>query len=125
MFEGEDRQSIIDNETITEEHLKALRQVLDAIATTIKSEDYFWHFQDELLSDVCQWSSEAICALNTCIIALVNQYQFPDVNIKQTLKIIILQHVVRYLEAQNWIHLQHKSQLTYQALLSKCQLLEL
>ena len=32
---------------------------------TIKSKDHFWHFRDELLSDVHQWPDEVIHALNT------------------------------------------------------------
>ena len=45
--EGEDWQTLetlLDNEKITPEYQKTLRQVLDAIATTIYSEDHFWHF---------------------------------------------------------------------------------
>ena len=37
-------QTLLNNETITTEHQKTPRQVLDAIATTIKAEDHFWHF---------------------------------------------------------------------------------
>ena len=37
---------------------------------------------------------------------------------------MLLQHMVRYHEAHNWIWLQDQEQLTYQTLLSHCQLLE-
>ena len=57
MFEGKDwqmLQTLVDNETIMLDHQKTHRHVLDAIANTIKSEDHFWHFWDELLLDVCK-----------------------------------------------------------------------
>ena len=47
MFKGEDRQTfqtIINSGTITQESQKMPQHVLDAIATTIKSKDHFWHF---------------------------------------------------------------------------------
>ena len=88
MFEGEDwqmLQTLLDNEIITPEHQKTPRQVLDAIATTIKSEDHFWHFQDELLLDVCQRPNEGIHTLNTHITSLINQCKFPNHNTKKML----------------------------------------
>ena len=47
-------QTLLDNVTITPECQKSPRQVLDAIATIIRSKKYFWHLWDELLSDVYQ-----------------------------------------------------------------------
>ena len=94
MFEGEDWQSLLDNETITPEHQKTLRHELDAIVTAIKSEDHFWHFEDKLLSDMCQRSDKGIHALNTCITTLVNQCKFPNKNTKNMLKIMAQQHTV-------------------------------
>ena len=76
MFEGEDQQTLqtlLDNETIMSEHQKTSRGVLDTTATTKKSEDHFWHFQDELLLDVCQRTDEGIHVLNTHITTLVNK----------------------------------------------------
>ena len=40
------------------------------------------------------------------------------------LKIMVLQHNVRYHEARDWIRHQDQSQLTYQALLSHCKMLK-
>ena len=39
------------------------------------------------------------------------------------LKLMVLQHAVSDHEARNWIWLQDQSKLTYEALLSNCQLL--
>ena len=47
MFDGKDQQTIqtlIINGTITLESQKMSLCVLDAIGTTIRSEDHFWHF---------------------------------------------------------------------------------
>ena len=66
-----------DNGTIMPESQKTLQQVWNAIVTTIKSEDHFWHFWDELLSDVCQLHKEGSHALNTRITALINQWSLP------------------------------------------------
>ena len=65
IFKGEDwqtLQTLINNGTRTQENQKMPWQVLDAIGKTIKSEDHFWHFQDELLLDVHQLPSEVIHA---------------------------------------------------------------
>ena len=76
-------QTLLDNETIMPEHQKTPRCVLDATVTTIKFEDHFWHFWDELLLDVCQRPNKSIHTLNTCIVTLVNQCKFPDQNTKE------------------------------------------
>ena len=63
MFEGEDRkalQTIIDNGVMTPEHMKTSRATLDAIATTIKSEEHFWAHRDEVVSDLQQQPGEGI-----------------------------------------------------------------
>ena len=55
MFEGEDRkalQSLIDSGVMTAEHMLKPKAALDAIATTIKSEEHFWAHRDELMSDL-------------------------------------------------------------------------
>ena len=80
MFEGEDwqtLQTLINNCTITLGSQKTLQQVLDAIETTIKSEEHFWHFQDEL-SDVHQLPNKGIHALNTHITTLKKLMQIPS-----------------------------------------------
>ena len=73
---------------------------------------------------MCQRTDKGIHALNTCIISLVNQCKFPNQSTKETLKIMVLQYAVQYHKAQDWICQQDQSQITYQALLSQCQLLE-
>ena len=126
MIEGKDRQmlqTLIDNETTTKEHQKTPWQVLDTIGTTIKSEDHFGYFWDKFLSGVHQQPDEGINSLSIRITALINQLKFPHDKTKETLKIMVLQHTVRYLEAHNWIQLQDQSQLTYRALCTHCWLL--
>ena len=127
MFEDDDwqnLQTLINNGTITPASQKMPQQVLDTTGTTMKSDDYFWHFWDELLSDVCQLPDEGIHALNTCITTLINQCKFPCPQTQEILEIMVLQHAMRFNEARDWIWLQDQSQLTYKALLSHCQLLE-
>ena len=82
------------------------------------------HFWDDLLSDVHQQPYERIHALSTRITSLVNNCKFDNMEMKETLKIMLLQHVVRYHKAHEWIQLQDQQQFTYQSLLSHCQLLE-
>ena len=103
MMIGADRQTLqtlIDNGTINPEIQKKPWQVLDTIITTVKFKDHFWHFWDELLSDVCKLPDEGIHALNISITALVNQCKFPHDETRETLKIKVLQHVVRYQKRQ-------------------------
>ena len=67
MFEGKDQQtlqSIIDNGAITPESQRTPKQALDAIRIAIKAKDHYWHFWDEILSDVHQLSNGDIHALN-------------------------------------------------------------
>ena len=71
-----------------------------------------------------QYPNEGIHFLNTKISTLINSCRFANNETKETLKIMVLQHVVRYHEAHNWIQLQNQSQLTYQTLLNHCQLLK-
>ena len=83
MFEGDDRQalqSLKDNGTIMEECMKTPWHALDDIETTIKSEEHFWAFWDELLSDIRQLPSEGIHALSTCICNFITQCKFPTPN---------------------------------------------
>ena len=54
MFDGDDRkalQSLIDSGVGTPEHMLTPKAALDAIKTTIKSEEHFWAYRDELVSD--------------------------------------------------------------------------
>ena len=67
MFEDEDRQAfqiLIDNNTITSEDMKTSKAALDAIVTTIKLEEHFRAYRDDLISDVRQQPSEGIHALS-------------------------------------------------------------
>ena len=100
------------------------QHVLDAITTTIKSEQHCWHFWDKLLLDVWQHPDKGIHALSTRIISLVNSCMFPHKEMMETLKIMVLQQIVRYHEAHDLILQQDQQQLTYQTLLSDCQLLK-
>ena len=67
MFQGEDRQALqtllVDN-TITPEDQLIHAYTLKAIQTTIKEDEHFWHFRDELLSNFRQESHEGIHTLN-------------------------------------------------------------
>ena len=101
------------------------QQALDAIGTTIKAEDHYWHFWDKILSDVCQLPNKGIHALNTRVTTLISQCKFPHPKTQEMLKIMVLQHAVQYREyheARDWVQLQDQSQL--KALLSHCKLLE-
>ena len=60
MFQDEDRealQALLDNNTITPEDQLTPTCVLNAIQTTIKEDEHFWHFRDECLSDFRQETS--------------------------------------------------------------------
>ena len=127
MFEGEDRQALqtlIDNGTMTPEHMNTPKATLDAIVTAIKSEEHFWAYRDEPLSDVQQQPGEGIHVLSQCICDLVTKSKFAHSATQEMFKLIVLQHAVWYHEGRDWIRQQDQSQLTYQALLSHCKLLK-
>ena len=84
----------------------------------------FWYFRDEVMSDVRQQPNEQIHALNTRITTLVNNCRFQDQNTTNTIKLMLLQHAVRFHEARDWIRLQDQNQLTYASLLQHCKTLE-
>ena len=117
-------QTLIDNQTIMPEDMKKCRAALDAIVTTIKSEEHFWTHRDELISDIRQQPREGIHALSQHISDLITKCRFPHPKTQEMLKIMVLQHAVCYHEARDWIMQQDQSQLTYKALLSHCKLLE-
>ena len=126
MFQGEDRQalqSLIDNNTITPEDQKTPKHALKAIQSCIKEEEHFWHFRDEVMSDFRQHLEEQMHALNTRITTLVNNCAFQDHQTKETIKLMLLQHAVKYHKACDWIRLQDQTQLTYTSLLQHCKLL--
>ena len=125
MFEGEDRkalQSLIDSNVMTAEHMLKPKAALDAIGTTIKSEEHFWAHRDELMSDLQQQPDEGIHALSQCICDLITKSKFSHAPTVETMKIMVLQHVVKYHEARDWIRQQDQSLLTYQVLLSHCKM---
>ena len=127
MFEGENwkgLQTLIETSTITLERQKTPQHDLDAITTTNKSGEHFWYFWDELLLDTYHQPDKGIHSLSTRISVLINNCKFEHKEMRETLNIMLLQHTVRYHEAHNWIWLQDQQQLTYQSLLSHCQLLE-
>ena len=127
MFEGEHRQALqtlIDNDTMTSGDMKTPKAALDVILTTIKSEEHYWAYRDELMSNIWQQPDNGIHALSQCICDLVTKSKFDHQQTQEMFKIMILQHAVCYHEARDWISQQDQSQLTYQALLSHCKLLE-
>ena len=127
MFTGNDRQALqtlIDNNTITPEDQLTPAHALKSIHTTIKEEEYFWHYRDEIMSYVRQQHSEQIHILNTRIIMLVNNCRFQDCQTTETIKIMVLQYAIKFHEARDWIRLQDPATLTYQSLLNHCKLLE-
>ena len=127
MFKGEDRQvlrTLINNNTISPEDQLTPVSALKAKQSCIKDEEHFWHYRDELMSDFRQWSNEQIQALNTRIITLINNCKFQNHHTTETIKIMLLQHVVTFHEARDWIQLQDQSQLTYKLLLQHCKTLE-
>ena len=74
--------------------------------------------------DLHQLPDEGIHALSQCICDLITKSKFGNAQTIETIKIMVLQHAVKYHEARDWIRLQDQSQLTYQALLSHCKMLE-
>ena len=76
MFDSEDRkvlQSLIDSSVVTLEHILKPKAALDAIGTTIKSEEHFWAYRDELISDLQWLPDEGIHALSQCICDLITK----------------------------------------------------
>ena len=127
MFEGEDRhalQTLIDNKTVTSEAQQTPVQALQAIQTVIKEDVHFWHHRDQLLSDFCQLPEEGVHALGNRICTIIAKCQISSQEIKDFMKLITLQHAVKYHEARDWIRLQDQSTVTYNSLLAHCTQLE-
>ena len=118
MYRGEDRQALqtlIDNGTITLKIQQTPKLILHAIQTTIKEDEHFHHYCNEPVTDLCQKPDEPIHSPNIHIIQLTNNWCLNS-KTKETLIIIILQHIFRFHEAQDWIYVQDQS--TYNKLLS-------
>ena len=127
MFTGEDRralQTLIDNDTITEADQRTPRLALKAIQTAIKEGEHYWHYRDEVLSDIRQQPEEQVHTLSNRITNLINNCNFQDQQTAETLKIMLLQHAIKYHEARDWIRLQDPTTLTYKTLLQHCKQLE-
>ena len=108
MFEGEDcqaLQTLIDNQTILPDAQQTPVLALKAIQSVIKEEVHFWHHRDQLLSDLHQLPEEGIHAISNRINTLVHKCKFPNEEVKEIIKIMVLQHAVKYHEARGWIHL--------------------
>ena len=88
MFEGEDRKalwSLIDSSVVTAEHMLTPKAALDAIGTTIKSEEHFWAYRDELMSDLQQLPDEGIHALSQHICDLNTKSKFGNTQTVETI----------------------------------------
>ena len=106
MFQDEDciaLQTLIDNQTISPDAQQTPSLMLKAIQSVIKEDVHFWHHRDELLTDLQQLPDEGIHTLSTHIITLVGKCRFPSQEIKEMMKLTVLQHAVKYQEAHNWI----------------------
>ena len=55
---------------------------------------------------------------------LITKSKFGNAQTAEAFKLVVLQHAVKYHAARDWIRQQDQSQLTYQALLSHCKMLE-
>ena len=76
---------------------------LKAIKTIIKEEEHYWHYRDKVMSDIRQQPNEQIHTLNTRITTLVNNCRFQDQHTAETIKIMLLQHAIKFHEAHDWI----------------------
>ena len=76
------------------------------------------------MSGIRQQQNEQIHTLNTRIATLVNNCRFQDQQTTETIKIMLLQHAIKFHEAQDWIQLHDPATLTYQTHLNHCKLLE-
>ena len=127
MFTGQDRQALqtlVENDTITEADQRTPTLALKAIQTALKDGEHYWHYRDEILSDIRQQPEEQVHTLSTRTINLVNNCNFQDQQTTETLKIMLLQHAIKYHEARDWIRLQDPTTLTYKTLLTHCKQLE-
>ena len=81
MFQCEDQQTLqtmIDNNTITQEDQLTPTKALKAIQSCIKDKENFWYFTYKVMNNVRQQPNEQIHALNTRIKIMVNNCRFQD-----------------------------------------------
>ena len=121
---GRALKTLIDNDTITEADQRTPRLALKAIQTAIKEGEHYWHYRDEVLSNIRQQPEEQVHTLSNRITNLINNCNFQDQQTAETLKIMLLQHAIKYHEARDWIRLQDPTTLTYKTLLQHCKQLE-
>ena len=108
MFTAEDRQAlqtVVDNNTIIPEDQHTPIHTLKAIQTTIKEEEHYQHYKDEFMGDIRQQPNEQIHTLNTRITTLINNCRFQDQHTTEAIKIMLLQHAIKFHEAHDWIQI--------------------
>ena len=121
MFKGEDcqaLQTLIENNTVTPEAQKT-PEALKAIQSIIK-DVHFWHHHDQPFSDFHQLPEEGIHTLSNRICATIAKCQFSSQEVRDMMKIMVLQHAVKYHKVRDWTHLQDQSTLRYRSLLVHC-----
>ena len=127
MFHGKNRQALetlIDSSTITPEDQCTPTHTFNAIQSSIKEEEHFWYFREEVMSDFFQQPNEQVHASSNRITTLVTNCKFQDHQPKERIKTMLLLHSIKYHKAKDWIRLQNQSQLTYSVLLQHCKTLE-
>ena len=122
--DGQALQTFIENGTITPWIQETPKLIINTIQTTINADENFWPYHNEIFSDLQQKPDGSIYSFSTHIIQLTNSCQFSKSDTKKALKIIILQHKVKYHKARDWFNLQDYSTLPYDKLLSHCRTLE-
>ena len=90
------------NHTISPEDQQTPSLALKAIQSIIKEDVYFSHHRDEMLSDLHQLPNEGIHALSTCIITLVGKCNFPSQEVKEIMKLMVLQHWSNTMKRGTW-----------------------
>ena len=103
MFTGEDRQvlqTLIDNNTITHEDQLTPSCTMKAIKTTIKEEEHYWHYRDEIMSNIRQQPNEQIHTLNTRITMLVKNCRFSGPPNYRDNQNHALQHAIKISQSQ-------------------------
>ena len=99
-------QTFIDNQAISPDTQQTSAIALIAIQSVIKEDVHLWHYCDQLLSNLHQLPDEGINSLSNRINTLVSKHRFPSEEIKEIMKVMALQHAVKYQKVRDWIHLQ-------------------